>query len=43
MKEPLGMSYQRNYNWPDKVSQNQGFAFGVPTIGSENTKDVLYP
>lgn len=41
MKEPLGLSYQRGYNWPGQTQSN-GFAFGVPTIGSENAKDVLY-
>jgi len=51
IKEPLGQSYQRNYNWPTTVrpvtattttSNKENFAFGVPTIGSESTKDVLY-
>jgi hypothetical protein len=32
----------RGYNWPDKV-QDGKYQFGVPTIGSENAKEVLYP
>ena len=40
MKEPLGIGYQRGYNWPEKVHDE--FAFGVPTISSENTKNILY-
>lgn len=42
LKEPLGKSYQRNYNYPNQV-QNGEFKFGVPTMASENAKDVLYP
>jgi hypothetical protein len=44
MKEPLGQAYQRNYNWPDQKIENPTvYPFGVPTIGSESAKDVLYP
>ena len=42
-KEPLGHSYQRNYNWPGRVEDPTKYPFGVPTIGSESAKDVLYP
>ena len=42
IREPLGKSYQRNYNYPDQV-KNQDFQFGVPTGESESAKDVLYP
>jgi len=43
MKEPLGQGYKRGYNWPEPVQTNDKFAFGVPTIGSENAKEILYP
>lgn len=44
LKEPLGMAYQRGYNWPQPVGQNPAaYPFGVPTIGSESAKEVLYP
>lgn len=42
IREPLGKSYQRGYNYPGAVQQNE-FQFGVPTLSSENAKDVLYP
>ena len=42
IREPLGQAFNRNYNWPQQTQHNQ-FAYGVPTIGSECTKDVLYP
>ena len=44
VREPLGQSYQRGYNWPKQVAQNQGaHSFGVPTGVSMSAKDVLYP
>lgn len=42
IREPLGKSYQRGYNWP-KQAQQAEHAFGVPTNASMNAKDVLYP
>lgn len=42
VREPLGQAFQRNYNWPQPASTN-GFKFGVPTVGSESAKEVLYP
>ncbi len=41
-REPLGASYVRGHNLPQQVEESQ-FKFGVPTIGSESAKDVLYP
>ena len=44
VREPLGQSYQRVYNWPKQVAENQaGHSFGVPTGVSMSAKDVLYP
>lgn len=38
----MGTSYKRGYNYPNQVKDST-FQFGVPTISSENAKDVLYP
>ena len=43
VREPLGKSYQRSYNWPKQVVQNQAHSFGVPTGGILDAKEVLYP
>ena len=43
VREPLGQSYQRGYQWPEKIAQNGGHTYGVPTGYSMNAKDVLYP
>lgn len=44
VREPLGMSYQRGYNWPKQVAeQGDKHSYGVPTGYSMNAKDVLYP
>jgi hypothetical protein len=44
VREPLGLSYQRVYQWPDQVKQaGDKHSFGVPTGVSMNAKDVLYP
>ena len=44
MKEPLGVGYSRGYEWPDKVKQNgDSHKFGLPTISSENAKEIVYP
>jgi hypothetical protein len=44
IKEPLATGFQRGYNWPtEKIEAVDKFSFGVPTIGSENVKQVLYP
>jgi len=40
-KEPLGQTVTRSYNYPDEVKK-EAFQFGVPTIGSESAKDVMY-
>ncbi len=42
IREPLGKSYQRGYNYPDQIKQGD-FEYGVPTGTSESAKDVLYP
>jgi len=41
INEPLGHGVNRNYKWPDQTQLDK-FRFGVPTIGSESAKDVLY-
>jgi len=43
IKEPLATGFQRGYNWPDKVGAADAYKFGVPTVGSENAKQILYP
>ena len=44
VREPLGQSYQRVYNWPKQIAQEQGkHTYGVPTGYSVSAKDVLYP
>jgi hypothetical protein len=42
IREPLGKSYARGYNMPEQT-KDEKFQFGVPTLSSENAKDVLYP
>jgi len=42
IKEPLGHSYQRGYNWPDKTNGGN-FEFGLPAQGLDNAKEMLYP
>jgi|Transcript_2706 hypothetical protein len=42
VREPLGKSFQRGYNWP-KQAQQANHTFGVPTGASADAKDVLYP
>ena len=42
VREPLGKGFERKYNWPDRA-QNGNIAFGVPSQGLENAKDMLYP
>lgn len=32
-REPLGRGLQRKYVFPDKITNNGGFRFGVPTTG----------
>lgn len=34
-REPLGKGLQRNYQFPDKV-QNEDFRFGAPTVGCKH-------
>lgn len=43
VKEPLGQSYQRGYNWPDRINTNNAHSFGVYTKGLMNAKEILYP
>ena len=43
VREPLGKSYQRGYNWPKQVAQAENYSFGVPTKGIQDAKEVLYP
>lgn len=40
-REPLGKSIVRNYQFPESVKQ-EGFRFGIPTIGIANAKDLIY-
>jgi hypothetical protein len=40
-KEPLGGSVSRNYKFPEQTKKSD-FQFGVPTVGSESAKDVMY-
>ena len=42
VREPLGKSYQRGYQWPEQA-KGDGHSFGVPTGYSMSAKDVLYP
>lgn len=41
-REPLGTSYMRGHNMPDAV-QDTEFKYGVPTVGSESAKNLVYP
>lgn len=41
-REPLGKPYIRGHQLPTVAKQSE-FAFGVPTVSSESSKDVLYP
>lgn len=44
VREPLGKSYQRGYNWPGQVGEDATkHSFGVPTKGLIDAKEVLYP
>ena len=42
VREPLGASYSRGHNLPNKVDESE-FKFGVPTVGSESAKNLVYP
>ena len=42
IREPLGTSYIRGYNLPETAKKPE-FQYGVPTVSSENAKDVIYP
>ena len=43
IREPLGMSYSRQYQWPDKVANND-IAFGVKLdIIPDQAKMAIYP
>lgn len=42
IREPLGKSYSRGFVMPGVVNTEE-FKYGVPTLSSENAKDVLYP
>lgn len=41
-REPLGKSFVRGHDLPETTKQEE-FKYGVPTVGSESAKDVLYP
>lgn len=41
-REPLGRSYQRNYNWPEQA-QNGKIAFGMPSKDVTDAKRILFP
>ncbi|CDW85169.1 UNKNOWN [Stylonychia lemnae] len=43
IREPLAKGYERGYQWPNQIQNKENFNFGVPTLSSENAKDVLYP
>ena len=42
MREPLGASFSRGHKMPDAVI-NSEFKYGVPTVGSESAKNLVYP
>jgi hypothetical protein len=42
IREPLGKSYQRGYNWVEEVQQ-PAFSFGVGTKADLSAKELLYP
>jgi hypothetical protein len=43
-KEPLGVSLDRKYNWPDKVAKDATFRFGLTGAGdSERAIDAIFP
>ena len=41
-REPLGRSYQRNYNWPEQA-QHGKIAFGMPSKDVTDAKRILFP
>jgi len=43
LREPLAKGYERGYQWPNQIQNKENYNFGVPTLSSENAKDVLYP
>lgn len=44
LREPLAKGFERNYNWPEGIAENkENFKFGVPTISSETTKQIMNP
>jgi hypothetical protein len=42
IREPLGKSYQRGYNWVEEAQQ-PAFSFGVGTKADVSAKELLYP
>jgi len=42
MREPLGQSYSRGYQWPDRADPDHT-RFGVPSGRCESAKDLLFP
>jgi len=43
LREPLAKGYERGYQWPSQIQNKENYSFGVPTMSSENAKEVLYP
>lgn len=41
-REPLGKSFQRNYDWPEQTA-NGKTTFGLPSKDCINAKELLYP
>lgn len=43
IKEPLGRSINRDYNWPQQVQTPQNFNFGKGSIICDKAKDLIAP
>ena len=41
LREPLAKGFERHYEWPQEV--NKGYVFGVPTVSSYSTKELVNP
>lgn len=42
VREPLGKSYTRQYEWPEAAEYGKT-TFGLPTKDIVNAKSILYP
>jgi len=43
IREPLFKAFERGYQWPEVVANKENFPFGVPTISSDSTKEIVNP